>query len=330
MRLVAQVRNKLMSYLLVLVLIIGLHQVVNAKETSFPVKSITCIVPYSAGGGFDAYSRAIAKTLPKYLPNKVNVVVKNMLGAGGRRGSAVLYRSKPDGYTIGMLNPIGLATNDLVKKSSQYDLNNYTYFATCSRSVGGIFVATNSKYNTIEDLQKAEKVKFITGGRGSSTWLLGMLAKDVMDIPVFMVTGYSGTTEYITALLRKDADALAFGTADFMIPYLQEGEIKSIMIFTRKVWEPMPEATTAKGTQYEEFADIIQDRVIAGPPGIPDKIASILQTALLNALKDPELQVWSKTTARPLYIADGKNTWQNIKKTIELLKKYEKLLKYNF
>ena len=73
----------------------------SPARAAFPERDITWIVPYAPGGGFDAWSRQIALTMQKYLPKGINVVVKNVTGAGGRTGSIGLYRSNPDGYTIG-------------------------------------------------------------------------------------------------------------------------------------------------------------------------------------------------------------------------------------
>lgn len=312
------------SLIVLLVLILsGLAFALQAKEIIYPEKRIEWIVPYPPGGGYDTYSRAIVKILPKYLPNKVHIVIKNISGAGGRRGSAVLFRSKPDGYTIGMLNPIGLMTSDLVKQSDLFNLTEYTYLATCVRGVAGIFVRADSKFNTIEDLQNAENVKFATSGRGSGTWLWARLIKGVWGVPVHMVSGYLGTSEYITALLRKDVDAFTIGFTSSLIPYFKSGEIKPLLIFSRESWSLVPGAPTLKGTLFGELEDFSNDRVIAGPPGLPDEIARILERSLLNTLYDPDIQEWSKTTNNPLFIKDADATLANIHKTLKIVDKYK-------
>ena len=73
----------------------------------FPERDITFIIPNQVGGGFDAYVRAIAPVMEKYLPNKVNVVPLNVPAGGGAKGVNQLYRARPDGYTIGILNVPG-------------------------------------------------------------------------------------------------------------------------------------------------------------------------------------------------------------------------------
>ncbi len=60
----------------------GSMALVYAKD--FPSKNIRWIVPYKPGGGFDTYSRAIARTMKKFLPKGVNVIVTNKPGAGGQ------------------------------------------------------------------------------------------------------------------------------------------------------------------------------------------------------------------------------------------------------
>lgn len=298
-----------------------------ANKTDYPKKQIEWIVTYAPGGGYDIYSRAIAKILPKYLPNRVNIVIKNVSGAGGRRGSAVLYRSKPDGYTLGMLNPIGLMTSDIVKRSAEFDITKYTYIATCVRGVAGVYVRADSEFNTIKDMQSAENVKFATSGRGSGTWLWGKLIKGLWGVRVHMVSGYLGTTEYITALLRKDVDAFTIGFTSSLIPYFRSGEIKPLLIFRRESWDLVPEAPILKGTPYGELEDFNNDRVIAGPPGLPDEITLLLERSLLNTLNDPELLEWSKATNNPLYIRNAKETRVSIKKTLEIVDKYKDFFK---
>jgi tripartite-type tricarboxylate transporter receptor subunit TctC len=297
------------------------------ENTDYPRRQIEWIVTYAPGGGYDTYSRAIVRILPKYLPNRVNIVIKNVAGAGGRRGSAVLYRSRPDGYTLGMLNPIGLMTSDIVKKSTEFDITKYTYIATCVRGVPGIFVRADSEIKTIEDMQNAESVTFASSGRGSGTWLWGKLIEGLWGVRIHMVSGYLGTSEYITALLRKDVDAFTIGFTSPLIPYFKSGEIRPLLVFTRESWELVPDAPTLKGTPFGELEDFNNYRVIAGPPGISDEIVRILEKAILNALNGPELQEWSKSTSNPLYIRNAEETMAGLRKTIELVNKYKDFFK---
>ena len=320
-------RTGIVSFYSVLILFFGFIVPGFGHTNEYPKKPIVWIVPYQPGGGYDAYSRAIAKILPKNLPQRVKVVVKNVVGAGGRRGSVALYRSKPDGYTIGLLNLIGLLSSDLVKKSTQYDLDKYTYLATCSRGIPGVFVAGASNFNSIEDLRKEKRIRFATGGQGSGTWLWGMLVKGILDIPVSMISGYLGISDYVTAIIRKDAEAIIVGFSSSVIPYCRAGELKPILFIAKEPLEWMPDVPTARGTSFEELVKLTNDRAIAAPPDLPVEIARILEDSILRALNDPEFIEWSVRTGNPLTVIGSMGTRKSIQMSRDFMKKYEKFLK---
>ncbi|MDP4925060.1 MAG: tripartite tricarboxylate transporter substrate-binding protein, partial [Alphaproteobacteria bacterium] len=75
---------------------------VGTATADWPEKPIKFVVPYSTGGGFDVYVRAVAPEMEKILG--VPVVPENIPGAGGQKGAATVYKSEPDGYTIGIFN----------------------------------------------------------------------------------------------------------------------------------------------------------------------------------------------------------------------------------
>src|SRR6187402_3208197 len=65
-------------------------------------KNLNLIVGYSAGGGYDTYSRILARHLGKHIPGNPSIVVQNMPGAGSLKFANYLYNVAPkDGTTIG-------------------------------------------------------------------------------------------------------------------------------------------------------------------------------------------------------------------------------------
>ena len=104
-----------------------------ATSHAFPDKDITFIIPYTAGGGFDRTVRALAPYMEKYLPKKVNVVPRNVAGAGGRKGIAQLFRAKPDGHTIAVFNMPGMAIPPLLGQKVSYDLAKVSWIARLAR-----------------------------------------------------------------------------------------------------------------------------------------------------------------------------------------------------
>src|SRR5580692_8964220 len=93
---------------------------------AFPNKNIQFVIPYAPGGGFDVYVRVIAPVMEKYLPNKVTIVPINVAAGAGSRGVTQLYRSKPDGYTVGILNIPGMFILQQQQGAGAYDLSKFS------------------------------------------------------------------------------------------------------------------------------------------------------------------------------------------------------------
>ena len=113
--------------------------------------ALSIIVPYSPGGGFDVYSRAIVRHLPKYLPGKkkINVVIQNVTGAGGTVGVSKVYHSKPNGYTIGLMNTIGVCAASVLGEiglklaALKFDVRDLTYIGVITENIYSLCVGIN-------------------------------------------------------------------------------------------------------------------------------------------------------------------------------------------
>ena len=72
-----------------------------SDDNFYKGKTIRLIVAFSAGGGYDAYSRTIGRHLGKHIPGNPTIVVENMTGAGGIIHANFMYQAKPDELIIG-------------------------------------------------------------------------------------------------------------------------------------------------------------------------------------------------------------------------------------
>ena len=290
-----------------------------------PTKTITWMVPHAPGGGFDTYSRAIARVMEKDLG--VTIVIKNIPGAGSRTGTIFLNRSKPDGHTFGIINLMGLIALDVIEKSELYDLSKFTWLGQIGADNNCFSVSADSPFQTLEDLQKAEKVKFADVGAGTSGWVIAQLAKGVMKIPMLLVTGYTGSGACIVAVLRGDADVVVPGGIPLAYPYIKAGDLRAVLQFTIEPDPLLPDVPTLKGTGYEELEVLKVVRFIAAPPGTPKEIADVLEASLMKAIKGEELQKWSKDVNRPIIPATGAEAAQIVKSLSEILSRYEAMFK---
>src|SRR5260370_35490566 len=91
----------------------------GVQAQTFPSEPITLIVAWPPGGGSDISMRLLADALRKHI--KVPVVVLNRPGAGGAIGHREIANAKPDGYTIGMFSPGGIALPYLNAQANPFD-----------------------------------------------------------------------------------------------------------------------------------------------------------------------------------------------------------------
>jgi len=286
----------LVVFVLTLLILNGLG-VISAQAEDYPSKPIVWVVPYGPGGGFDVIARAVAPVMEEYLPKKVNIIIKNIDGAGGRKGVTWVYKAKPDGYTFGYTNIPGQLVYGLVNKVD-YDFSKVEWIGNVSGEPVAIYAATSSGINNFEEMMKTEKLKFGSGGKGSGEDINARFANAILDLKASVVTGYSGSNEVILGLIRKDAHLIAI-TISSGYQYVTSGDMKPILVMGGKTRDPLlPDTPTGIEKGYKDLAAAMLYRAVFAPPGTPDERTSILSTALAKAMQDERIVKWSKESDR--------------------------------
>lgn len=279
-------------------------------EDAYPSKAIKWIVPYSPGGGYDVYSRAVAKYMPKYLPGDAPIVIINAPGAGGTVGVTKVYNSKPDGYTIGIMNSVGVAAASVLKDlgikvaSLRFDPTELTYIGVITQNIYTMMVAPTSRYQSIKAMQAAPEVKFPNTGVGSTAWSHTVLTAAALGIKAKHISGYPGMTQGRLSVLSGDTDA-SLDTVGSNWTQIKSGELNPLFYIkpVKKYFPEAPDRPTAAELGYpdlEKFCGFW--RHVIAPPGVSPKVAGMLEDALWKTLHDPEFVAWSQETRRPLIL----------------------------
>lgn len=131
-------------------------------------KVITFIVPYTQGGGYDAYARMVAPLIEK--KTGATVIVSNVEGGDTYVAQNKVYHGKPEGLTLLIMDGMVSTLNQLSKdpKAQAIDLKKYEWIARMSSEQGVILLSAKSPYKTIEDMKKAPRVIKFSGDKGSS------------------------------------------------------------------------------------------------------------------------------------------------------------------
>lgn len=296
---------------------------VFAKD--FPSKNLRWIVPYNPGGGFDTYSRAVARTMKKYLPKGINVIVTNKPGAGGQVATNLMYRSKPDGYTMGILPMPGQFVPQMFHKT-KYDMKKMTWLGTILNEPMFFILAKSSKLKSLKEVQQADRVRIASTGL-TGPEIVTPIAMEAMGIKVKFIGGHGNSKEAALAAMRGDADAILF-TFGTNRGYVKGKQFKGlVLIGTDKREKEFPDVPTAIELGYPQLGGLGAWRVVAAPPKLKKDRYRYLNDLLKKSLNDPEFLEWSKKAKRPVTPMDGDTTRKKIMGLIEQYdQKYRNLL----
>ena len=297
---------------------------VPGRAAGFPERDITFIIPNQVGGGFDAYVRTIAPAMEKYLPNKVNVVPLNVPAGGGAKGVNQLYRARPDGYTIGIMNIPGLFI--LQERGGGYDLNRFTWLAGLGKDPYGLAVPWSSPVKSVADLQalsKTRPVKFTTTGPDGTAYGVTLIATELLGIRLQLITGYKGSSEYVAAAVRGDGDGVITN-----LPILSRFEASQSLRLIA--------AFTAGGTRHDipdaaslgqpQLADLLVERMVGAPPNLPADIKKILVEALDRAVTDPAVVSLSEAAGLGFALQSPDQVAADIRSQANFFTKWRKYL----
>ncbi|MEE8472477.1 MAG: tripartite tricarboxylate transporter substrate-binding protein [Dehalococcoidia bacterium] len=277
-------------------------------------------MPFNPGGGFDAYSRAIARTMKNYLPDGINVIVKNMPGGGGATARTFLLRARPDGYSLSIIDSLGAAVEAVVFPDRvEYDFSKFTYFGQIVADPGVILVNPNGPYTTVDGLKGATKTVLgsITGV-GSSSFSGQVILSEALGYETAFVSGYVGSVDAMTAVVRGDADLYINAVASAR-PFFESGDLLGMAVMEADGDPSAPNIPNAKeaGLPEELHGLKITSRMVHGPPNMPPDITAYYEDMFSKVLVDPDFVAWAKSAKRPLAVAGP----DEANKTIDMLQK---------
>ncbi|HWL79611.1 MAG TPA: tripartite tricarboxylate transporter substrate binding protein [Roseomonas sp.] len=276
----------------------------GVARAAWPDRPIQIICPGPAGGGMDAYARAIIPFVAPRLGN-ANMVVINRPNASGQLAFESVALAEPDGYTIGVAQTPNLVTLP-IERQVRYQVKDLTFIANVVEDPGGIFVRADSPLRDMAGLVEAGKRKpgepaIGSAGIGTDDHLL-ILALQQATGSRFAHVPYAGTPPIITGVLAGDLAAGSFNVSEGL-GLLRQGTLRLLGQGGARRWEAAAEVPTFQ----EQGIDVVAGSVrgVIGPPGMPDALRDRFRAAFAEALADP---AWLREAARlslPLHVMDG-------------------------
>lgn len=276
---------------------------------AFPDKPVSFIVPFGAGGGFDRLARALAKSMEKKLG--VAVPIKNTPGAGGRRGSIRLFKSKADGYTIGFAHFVPFQTDQLLRgKKTSIDYRKFAVVYKVSQARHFLFVNKKLAVKSVADLKKLGRtVKFSSTGVGAITWVEANALGGAVGFSTSFVTGYKNLPAAALAVAKGETDA-GFGSAHHFKGV--EGDVRVITVLGATRDSHYADVPSIKEVGYPGLTNLGSPRVVSAPPGTPEARLSVIRKAVRDAVADPEFKKWAAEAGYVLTPEEPKQIWKSL------------------
>ena len=278
-------------------------------------KQVNVVVGYSPGGGYDTYTRLLAKHMGKHVPGNPSMIVTNMPGAGSLKAANHTYNVAPkDGATLGVFSAPVAIEPLLGRDNAKYETLKFGWLGNMYRDTHGCAVWHTSKIASLDDVIKA-KEPVVFGATSASSYgnMHARVLQELAGANIRIVTGYQGIKGVGKALQQGEitaACAMAVSTLKSAFrSHMERKEFRIIVQFGKQKEPYLGDGTLfysrLKSAADRRVADFFFSqsaiaRPVAAPPGVPKARLAALRKAFQETLRDPAL------------LADGKRMGTDI------------------
>jgi tripartite-type tricarboxylate transporter receptor subunit TctC len=268
-----------------------------AQDPFYKGKTVTLVVGYSAGGGYDQYARLVARHLGHHIPGNPNVIVQNMPGAASMTSVRHLdANAAKDGTVITTFDP-GLVLETVASPETyKVRFSDFQWIGTLLRDIRICYASTASGVRTWDDMMKRKEFLIGNTARGSNAYVNGAILRKVFLAPVRQISGYPGSNEQRLALERGELEGNCGSWTAIPQDWIVNHRIDALVRFSPKRPADMPASVPfvndlATSQEQKDLLDILNGSGELGRPFIvakpvPADRVKILRAALEATLKD--------------------------------------------
>lgn len=286
-------------------LVFGLTAAADAAEKDYyQGKTIRFIVGFSAGGGYDAYTRTVARYISRYIPGHPSTVVENMDGAGSVIAANYTYnKASKDGLTVGIFDSHNVFNHMMGDRGLRIDGRKFGWIGTPSKDSVACVIMAFSGLKSFDDILKSKKPVRMGATRSGNTVHLPEMMNRWAGTKFDIIQGYGGTAKIRLAMRSREVDGGCWtwdsirSTArsmidaqgpDKMIPFIindrwEDPEVKNAVLFRDVFTDPGNLRAYDSWNAANDFA-----RPFALPPRSPFEALRILRRAFKDTMADKE------------------------------------------
>ena len=288
----------------------------GAADDFYKDKTISVVVGFTPGGGYDAYGRQLARFLPEHIPGKPNVIVQNMPGAGSMTAVRALDATQPkDGTVIVIFNP-GLIVQSVVQpEKAPVDFHKYVFVGTVTPDFRVCYGFGPNGVKSWEDMMSRKEFILGATGKGSGNYVNGATMREVFNAPVKQILGFPGSNEQRLAVERGELDGDCGSFNSLPADWVREGRVHPFVRFTGEKEADMPDSARfindfATTQEQKDLLAVVNAEDEVGRPfivsrDIPADRLAILRKAFDAMVADPAFKAEMAKQNFPVHPIDG-------------------------
>jgi tripartite-type tricarboxylate transporter receptor subunit TctC len=267
----------------VLVMTLGLIAIPASAE--WPKKAIKIMIPWPAGND---PSTMVATAMAQHMSDELGVPVKvvNKPGGGAVLATNELAKSRPDGYTLGLIS-IGPMITQVIRGKTPYKNQDLKPLGLIWSSPFTLSCRADAPYNNLKELAeygKNHKLRLAHWGLGAVPTLIAMNVAKKGGFQ-WQETAYKKLNPLL--VVKGDADVITFSTPGVR-DYVEAKQMKILACMLPDRLPQYPDVATVKEQGFGVGYSIWFGAFV--PAKTPDDIAQKLSATFFNVMAKPEIQ----------------------------------------
>ena len=304
-----------------------------SQEAFYKDKVIRIIVATAAGGGYDLYTRTMARHLRKYIPGEPTIAVENMPGAGHLIGANYVYKvAKPDGLTMGHFIGTLFLQQLLGKPGVEFDAVKFNFIGVPAQDNYMIGLSKTTGITSMEQWMASKRIVKIGGiGAGSATDDIPKVLAATIGLPLQVVAGYKGTSEVRLAFNSGEIEGICNAWESFKSTWRKELDDNEVTLILQAIpmrhrevpnvplaidYAKTDEAKRMIRSVIHTIAPTVRPYVL--PPGTPKDRVETLRGAFMSTMKDREFLADAAKAKLDINPLDGATLETNVKEVFKL------------
>jgi tripartite-type tricarboxylate transporter receptor subunit TctC len=281
-----------------------------AAQDFYKGKTLTIVVGFTPGGGFDINARVLARHIGRHIPGNPTVVVQNMVGAASLQSVNYLELGAPkDGTVIDIFNFGNIGDARLSPDRIKIDFRKFNWIGSVSQDLTVCYVWHTFGPKTLAEL-KAREVHMGLTGTGTSSDINQKIVKNIFGVRLKQVAGYPGSAQERIAIERGELDGGCGAWSSIPTEWIESRKI--VPLIRSAPFEP-PDLPA--GIPYSvEIAPSARDReiirllVASGQIGRPFIASAAVPAERVRILRD----AFNATVRDPQFLAEAQKLRQPV------------------